>query len=671
MKQQAGPFRLLTVLFPMMYSASPALLLVMIGLGILFGVSMAAQTWAFQLFFDEMNLAVSIGAGAITSALWMGALLGAVFIGTEVLNGTFNFLAKVFIDKATGSLSARIHNKASRIDPVAYESTELLDQINKAKEGMNNSFILISVSVGLLCFYTPYFLFLGIYLYTLEPVLAFSLVLIFVPVVFNQYLRSRVFTRLEDHSAPLRREFEYYESCIGDRIYFKETRLLGAVHFFKDLYLSALSLFGKKKWEAEFRTGMMELAMKLITLAGYMGVLYLLFTSLMGGVITIGAFAAVLASIGVMFTVMQEIVSQHFGSLSRNIGSIRNFIRFFDLPERGGEDREIDPGRGIVADQVSFRYPGAERNALSDISLTIRKGETIAIVGENGAGKSTLVQVLTGLYLPTEGDVALDGVSTKEISPSSIYRGMSAVFQDYQRYQMTLADNIRISGSGEDGAGKPSGSTASNSSGASEVAAAGGEDGAGEASGATVSNSRGANEVAAAGGEDGAGKASGATASNGHGANEVAAAGGEDGEARLRQAAAQAELTLEKGPFPQGLDTMLSREFDGIDLSGGQWQRVAIARGLYRNHSLIVLDEPTAAIDPLEEYRIYQQFAEIAKGQTAILVTHRLGSAKMADRIIVMDQGRIVESGSHDELIARKGTYAAMFKAQAQWYAVS
>lgn len=97
--------------------------------------------------------------------------------------------------------------------------------------------------------------------------------------------------------------------------------------------------------------------------------------------------------------------------------------------------------------------------------------------------------------------------------------------------------------------------------------------------------------------------------------------------------------------------------------------RLLIARGLYRAHSLIVLDEPTAAIDPLEEYRIYQNFADIAEGKMAILVTHRLGSAKIADRILVMAQGRIVETGTHEELMAKKGTYAAMFQAQAQWYA--
>ena len=125
----------------------------------------------------------------------------------------------------------------------------------------------------------------------------------------------------------------------------------------------------------------------------------------------------------------------------------------------------------------------------------------------------------------------------------------------------------------------------------------------------------------------------------------------------------------EKGEeFAQGFDTILSREFGGTDLSGGQWQRLAIARGLYRQHNLIVLDEPTAAIDPLKETEIYQKFAESAKDKTAVIITHRLGSAKIADRIVVLHKGRIAEQGTHEELMNRRGIYSEMYHEQAKWY---
>ena len=132
---------------------------------------------------------------------------------------------------------------------------------------------------------------------------------------------------------------------------------------------------------------------------------------------------------------------------------------------------------------------------------------------------------------------------------------------------------------------------------------------------------------------------------------------------------------LERGGVPaelwkgaEGLDLMLSREFGTRDLSLGQWQRVAIARRLFREYDVILLDEPTASIDPLEEQAVYERFMEIAAGRTTILVTHRLGSARLADRILVMRDGRIVEDGTHERLLERGELYYEMFSAQAAWY---
>ena len=120
--------------------------------------------------------------------------------------------------------------------------------------------------------------------------------------------------------------------------------------------------------------------------------------------------------------------------------------------------------------------------------------------------------------------------------------------------------------------------------------------------------------------------------------------------------------------FPLGYETLLSKRFGGVDLSGGEWQRVAIARGLYRNSNIVVLDEPTAAIDPIEEGNIYRKFIDISAGKTAVIITHRLGSARIADRIIVMEGGAIVQTGTHDTLMKENGLYKTMFESQAQWY---
>jgi ATP-binding cassette subfamily B protein len=587
-------FTVLRMLFPFALASFPVLFLLTNAVGIAHGASFGLNTFLSQLFFDSVTKAVSQQTG-LSVVLGLAAAQGAATIGSEILNGLHNFMGKTYYRKMIGYLSLRMNEKASRLDPIVYESPELLDDINKANEGMTNSLGLLFTAVTIFTFYIPYFIFMGFYLYTLKPILALSLILVFIPVVISQLIRGAVFAGLEDQAAPIRREFEYVERCICDREYYKETRILGAFAFFIDLYRSALSLLAVKTWKAELRTRLLELGMKMVTLAGYFGILYMLVAAMLNGEISIGSFAAVFASIGFMFGMMEEVITSQIGSMTKNLGTVRNFIRFLKLPERSGEDVQINAGDGVVLSGVSFRYPGADNESLADITLELKKGETVAIVGENGAGKTTLVKLMTGLYVPSTGVVRIGSADTRNVSAKSVHRGITAVFQKYQRYKMTLEDNIRISDADE----------------------------------------------------------------REH-----------RSEHALQLAVRKADLDEKAGAFPDGYATMLSREFDGADLSGGLWQRVAIARGFYRIHGMIVLDEPTAAIDPIEESNLYRKFAEIAKDKTAIIVTHRLGSAKIADRIVVLDQGRIAETGTHDELMRKAGKYAEMFSAQAQWYSI-
>ena len=229
-----------------------------------------------------------------------------------------------------------------------------------------------------------------------------------------------------------------------------------------------------------------------------------------------------------------------------------------------------------------------------------KKGETIAIVGENGSGKSTIIRLLTGLYEPDCGTVSYNGEDISKYKKSDIYKNTSAVFQKYQRYQMTLKENICISSVDRE---------------------------------ADIKEQK------------------------------------PELTGELDAIAEQAGITMDEKTYPEGYETMLSREFEGVDLSGGQWQRIAIGRGFYRNHGLIVLDEPTSAIDPYEETRIYNQFAEISRDKTAVIVTHRLGSVRLADRIVVMKGGEIVQVGTHEELMGEAdGEYARLYRSQEQWY---
>lgn len=589
MKKELSIPAILLRLHGLIWASLPGFFVLLNVLAVAHGLSWGLNTLVFQRFFDAVNQAVT-GAGTPSAIYWQLAAVAGITFGGQILNGAHNFLTNIFGHKMMGFLSKEIYRKASRLDPIAFEDPAVLDDINKAHQGMGSCLHMLAVILFIFTTYLPYFLFMGWYLYSVKPSLALSIVIIFIPVALAQLIRTGVYTKLEDESAPLRREYEYYERCICHREYFKETRLLGAFTYFRRLYQDTLQIMQEKKWKAELRTGLLELATRVLTLVGYMGVLYMLFAALLQGEISVGAFAAIFASVDMMFAMAEEVVGMHIGTVTQNLGTVRNFLRFLEIPERTGKEVAVDPGK-IILEGVSFRYPNSEKDAVSDINLEIYPGETLAIVGSNGAGKSTLVKLLTGLYLPTEGIVRFGGVPTNEVSPDSLFRRTSAVFQKYQRYQMTLGDNIAIS--------EP--------------------------------EKEKSNEL-------------------------------------LHEAAQKGDLEPDSEAFPKGFETMLSREFDGVDLSGGQWQRVAIARGFYRNHDLIVLDEPTAAIDPLEETLIYRKFAEMATDKTAVIVTHRLGSARIADRIAVMDQGRIAAIGTHEELLRSGGVYAEMYHAQAKWY---
>ena len=584
-------------LLPVIIKAAPLLFMTYMVLSILHGVSFGAETMMQQRFFDRAVDAAGgkIGIGQAFLAL---ALLGIANVACQVLNGVANFLPDVLEGKVGAHLSMAIQKKIARLDPSVFEDTEKLDDINKAEQGKDSAFWYVTDVLAILTFYIPYFAFMGWYLFSLKPILASAIVIIFLPTALAQLIRAKAFSHLEDASAPVRREYEYYETCMAGREYFKETRILGGFSYFKKLYQETLACLQKLKFKAAMKSNLFELSTRAITVAGYCAILWMLYDALMKREVTVGAFAAVFNSIGMLYDIMEEVVCHHIGEMAANTGSIRNYLNFLAMEERAGQ-RHDAPGWGdMVLENVSFSYPAGKKEdgppeqikyAVKNVSLTLRKGETLAVVGENGSGKSTLIRLIAGLYLPVEGTVRKNGVDTRRLTMDALTCRASAVFQKYQRYQMTLAENIVISDSGA-----------------------------------------------------------------------------ESEKARLDSVCAMAGT--EPGAFPQGYDNMLSREFDGIDLSGGQWQRVAIARGFFRGHDLIILDEPTAAIDPYEETLIYNRFAEIAREKSAVIVTHRLGSVKLADRILVMKDGEAVQIGTHDELIAREGEYKRLYEAQEQWY---
>ena len=568
----------------------PALFIIVNILAICQALVQGFSIFATQMVFDSVS-GILTKNEPINRAVLLIIGLGLVLILREIITGVYFYIHTFIEKKFFGEITKNIHDKMARIDPICMEDTKLHNDIEKASSGRGAVYFVYTMCVTLFSFYVPYFIFMGFYLHSLKPQFILATLFIFIPVFFAQFIRTGIITKFEDKASPIRREYGFYQSTIIDRAYFKETRILGAHSFFLARYFSQLKKLGKAEWIRSKHINIIELFIALVRVLGYAGILYMLVSALLVGEISVGAFAAIFASITTLFGRMDEVLNGLVGHVASSMGSAQNLIHFMNIPERGGAEWTPDVSKGIVVDNVSFLYPNSETESVKNASFRIKPCETIAIVGENGAGKTTLVRLMIGLYKPQEGKVILNGIDTSKANSESLYSRVSGVFQRFQRYQMTLNENIQIS---------------------------------------DVNNEIGTTE------------------------------------SKLNQSINQAGVEINGTSFPKAGETMLSREFDGVDISGGEWQRVAIARGLYRLHDVIVLDEPTAAIDPIEESKIYKQFMEISKGKTSIIVTHRLGSTKIADRIIVMDKGCIVDIGSHYELMDKGGVYAEMYSAQAE-----
>ncbi|MCI9435892.1 MAG: ABC transporter ATP-binding protein [Lachnospiraceae bacterium] len=594
----------------LLYRLFPKSIILYSALQMLHGVSWVLQVMSVQYFFDG----ISENQGEISRLVIKILLLGAAYAFAQIMNGVANCYGQILNRKVTKETNKILFRTLDQKEAIAFEYADELDRINKAACGCEGVFWVSTTILDIVFFYVFYFVMMGWYLFSLAPVLSISIVIIFIPNVTARLLHMISFEHLESEAAPVRRKMDYYADCITGKEYHKETRLWGCGKYFFDRYNRTLKKLNRLQFHMQVRKEKINFCINVLTVSAYGIIIGMLVYYVLTDSISVGAFAAVFAALREFYGFMDEVISERLAIAMENMATVKNYLSFIDPAVREEsvrrvqkEDKEESVRRvqktdkeeaeqiklpekfEIRLEHVSFAYPqpetGERKYALSDIDLLIPWGQTVALVGENGSGKSTLCHIIAGLYSPSEGAISYGGVCR---GGRRIVSGISAVFQKFCRYSMSLGENVRIS--------------------------------------------------------------------------DLEADKSED---RLNQ------ICRETGVVPEwagGMDGMLGREFGGAEVSGGQWQRIAIARGMYRNNSLLILDEPTAAIDALEEKYLYEEFGKLSRNCTSIIVTHRLASAQIADRILVMKDGRIVQDGTHEELVEAQGEYKAMYELQRQWY---
>ena len=307
---------------------------------------------------------------------------------------------------------------------------------------------------------------------------------------------------------------------------------------------------------------------------------------------TVSSFSVVLSSVNAVQQSTMR-VAQSFEMISQAAFYFQNLRDFFDYePKIVNGKEECDEFESLEFRNVSFRYPSAKKNSLTNVSFKINKGETVAIVGVNGAGKSTIVKLLLRFYDVTEGEILYNGKNIKEYNLNSLRNSYGAVFQDYKNFAVSVYENIMC--------------------------------------------------------------------------HECTDEEKEFGKKALMQSGIWDKIST----LPKGGDTVLTREFesDGAGLSGGENQKVSVARLFAKDFQFAVLDEPSSALDPIAEYKMYESLINVTKGKTVLYISHRLSSAVLSDKIIVIGKGEVLECGSHSQLMDNDGEYSRMFRLQASSY---
>ncbi len=596
LRQSLSVFRYSGRALELVWTTSHSLTIVLAILTLVAGLLPAAIAYVGKLIVDSVVLASQSGA---QTQRWMAlGYVGLEAIAVMALAATqrgltvCQSLLRVLLGQRVNVL---ILEKALTLDLTHFENSEFYDKITQARhEASHRPLSLVMRTFGLIQSALSLVTYSGLLLN-----FSFWAVLVLVIAAVPPFIAETRFAgeafRLFRWRSPETRQQHYLETLIAREDYAKEVQLYQLGSTMLQRYRDIFHRLYDEDRDLTIRRGIWGYLLSLLSTATFYAAYAWIVVETIWGRISLGDMTMYL-------TVFRQGQSTFAGALT-SIGGmyednlyLSNLYEFLEqnVPKPRGKARQgVIPGDGMRFIDVSFTYPGITKPALKNISLHLKPGEKLAIVGENGSGKTTLIKLLTRLYTPDSGQILLDGLDLQEWDIEVLRQRIGVIFQDFVRYHFTVGENVGV------------------------------------------------------------------------------------GDVNHLQDDTRWAVASEKGmakPFieslPEGFATQLGRWFKGgQELSGGQWQKIALSRAFMRTGAdILVLDEPTAAMDAEAEVRIFDHFRTITQHQMVVLISHRFSTVRMADTIVVMAEGEILEQGTHKELLQLGGRYARLFSLQAAGY---
>lgn len=579
----------------LVWTTSRTLTLTLAVLTLVAGVLPAAIAYIGQLIVDGVVEAMSADTPDTQRVIWLVVLEAVVVIvvaGSQRGISACQSLLRALLGQR---VNVMILEKALTLQLAHFEDSEFYDKLTQARREassrplslVNRTFGLVQNAISLSSY--------AVLLFAFSPWAVLILMLAGLPSFFAEAKFSGDAFRLFRWRSPDTRMQIYLETVIAREDGVKEVKLFQLGPRLLQRYRDIFNKLFVEDRRLTIRRDTWGFFLGLLSTAAFYGAYTWIVITTINGQITLGAMTMYL----VLFRQGQSAVAAILSSISGMYEDNLYLSNLYDylgqaVPGRQGDAVSgPDQSRGLEFRNVSFTYPGASQKTLNNVSLQIRPGESLALVGENGSGKTTLIKLLTRLYEPSDGVILLDGLEFQKWDVEALRQRIGVIFQDFGRYQFSVGENIGA------------------------------------------------------------------------------------GDVRYIDDAERWEKAAESGmasPFidemPDGYDTQLGRWFKGgRELSGGQWQKIALSRAFMRSDAdILVLDEPTAAMDAASEAAIFEHFRAESGNKMTILISHRFSTVRAADQIVVIHGGQIIESGNHHSLLELNGQYASLFKLQAKGY---